>query len=123
MNQGSSIGIATGWTAGVQFPVGTRDFSHLHGVQSGTGIYQPSSQWVSGFFSVGVKQPLREADHLHQMPRSRIVELYSYLHSPTSIHGAMFNLLIKRKETLLYLFIFFSSSLLPHLGACSRFGA
>jgi hypothetical protein len=46
---------ATGWTAGVPFPAGARDFSLLHGVQTYSGSAQPPIQWVLGTIYVGVK--------------------------------------------------------------------
>jgi hypothetical protein len=36
------------------------------------GPTQPPIQWVPGAVSLGVKRPGREADHFHQVPRSRI---------------------------------------------------
>jgi hypothetical protein len=57
----SSIGIATGWTAGVRFSVGARDFSlQCPDRQKST---QPPIQWVSGSPSTEVKRPGRKADH------------------------------------------------------------
>jgi hypothetical protein len=44
------------------------------------GSTQPSIQWAPGALSPGVKWQGREADHLHLVLRSRMVELY--LHSP-----------------------------------------
>jgi hypothetical protein len=38
----SSVGIATGWTTGVRFPAGARDFSLLHRVQTGSGAHPAS---------------------------------------------------------------------------------
>jgi hypothetical protein len=43
------IGIATGWTLGVRFPVGVGDFSCLHSIQTVVGPTQPSIQWIQGF--------------------------------------------------------------------------
>jgi hypothetical protein len=48
---------------GVQIPVGARNFSLHHRVQTGPGPTQPPSQWVPGTPSVGASQPGREADH------------------------------------------------------------
>jgi hypothetical protein len=53
------------------------------------GHTQPSIQWVQGAHSPEVKRPGREADHIHLVPRSRVVELY--LHSPTRLHGVLLN--------------------------------
>jgi hypothetical protein len=49
---------ATGWTAGVRFPAGVRNFSVLHSVQSGSGSFSlPFNVYL------GVKRPGHEADH------------------------------------------------------------
>jgi hypothetical protein len=39
---------ATAWTAGVRFPAGTRDFSVLHSVQTGSGAHQTSNPMGTG---------------------------------------------------------------------------
>jgi hypothetical protein len=44
----SSVGIATGWTAGVRFPAGARNFSVLHSVQIGSGAHPASSPMGAG---------------------------------------------------------------------------
>jgi hypothetical protein len=41
-NTNSSLGIATGYTAGVRLPVGERDVSLLHSVQTGSGVHPAS---------------------------------------------------------------------------------
>jgi hypothetical protein len=46
---------AKGWTAGVQFPAGARDFSLLHSVKSVSGLTHPLIQWVPGAVSPGDK--------------------------------------------------------------------
>jgi hypothetical protein len=59
----SSVGIVM---AGVRFPAGTRDFSLLHSVQTGSGAHPASYiMGTGGYFPV--KLPWREADH---SPRS-----------------------------------------------------
>jgi hypothetical protein len=66
-------GGATDWPARVLFPLGERDFSVLHSVQTGSGTYLMGT---GGCF-LGVKQPGSEADRsLHLVPRTRRVELY-----------------------------------------------
>jgi hypothetical protein len=57
-----SVDIDTGWTTGVRFPAGTRDFSLHHSVKTGSGVTQLPIQWVPGALSPGVKRPGREAD-------------------------------------------------------------
>jgi hypothetical protein len=58
----SSVGIATGYglDGGVVFPAGTRNFSLLHIIQTGSEARQP--QWVPGVVSAEVKRPEREAN-------------------------------------------------------------
>jgi hypothetical protein len=66
----SSVGIATGWTAGVRLPA-VQDFSLLHSVQTGSGTHPASYPVTSGFTPPpppdgesfpGVRRPWREAD-------------------------------------------------------------
>jgi hypothetical protein len=38
----SSVGMATGWTAGVRFPAGARDFSFLRSIQDCSGAHPAS---------------------------------------------------------------------------------
>jgi hypothetical protein len=54
-NRESSVGIATGYKAGVRFPSGARDFSLLHSVQAGSGAHPPSllSSGYKGLFHGG----------------------------------------------------------------------
>jgi hypothetical protein len=54
---GSSVSIvkAVGWTAGVRFPTGTRDFSRLHRVQTGYSFNQASYPMAIGGSFPGVK--------------------------------------------------------------------
>jgi hypothetical protein len=88
----NSFGIATGWTAGVRFPAGLRDFSLLHSVQPGSGAHPTSytpAVGAGGALYPGVKPPVRDADHLILVPRSRMVKLY--LHSLTRLHGVVRN--------------------------------
>jgi hypothetical protein len=42
-SRGSSVGVGTGWMAGVQFPVGS---SLLHSVQTNSGPTYPPIHWV-----------------------------------------------------------------------------
>jgi hypothetical protein len=51
---------ATGWTAGVPFPAGARDFSLLHNVQTDCGG-PPIVLYNVGSLSPGIKWPGREA--------------------------------------------------------------
>jgi hypothetical protein len=54
----SSVG--AGWTAGVRFPTGARDFSLLHSLQTGSGAHL--SNGYQGLLLLRVKRPDREAD-------------------------------------------------------------
>jgi hypothetical protein len=83
---------ATGWTTGVRFSVGARDF-FLHSIQTGSGVHQASYPIGTGTLSPGVKRPGRESDHPHLVPRSRMMALY--LHSPLRLHGVVLNQLNK----------------------------
>jgi hypothetical protein len=42
-----AVGIATGWRAGVRFPVRARDFSLHHIVQTGSGAHPASYPMVT----------------------------------------------------------------------------
>jgi hypothetical protein len=55
------------------------NISLLHKVLRGSGA-QPPNDWVPGDFSLGLRQPWREADHSSPMPRSRRMELYLHSH-------------------------------------------
>jgi hypothetical protein len=70
------------WMAGVWFPAGARDFSLLHSIQTDSGTHQAS-------FPMGVRRPWRQADHLHLVPMSRMVELY--LSFPIRLHWVALN--------------------------------
>jgi hypothetical protein len=66
INRDISVCIATGWAAGVRFPVGVRDFSLLHYVQTGCGVHPDFYTMDTGALSAEVKRPGREAVHSHQ---------------------------------------------------------
>jgi hypothetical protein len=80
-----------GWTAGVRFQAGARDFSLLHRVQTCSGAhpaYYPMGTGVSfprGCSGRGVKLTIA----LHLVLRSSMMELY--LHSPIRLHGVVLN--------------------------------
>jgi hypothetical protein len=59
MSRDSLVGIATSWTAWIQYPAGARDFSLLHSAQ--TGCEASPASYPMG--TRGVKQPGSEADH------------------------------------------------------------
>jgi hypothetical protein len=56
--------MATGWTAGVEFPAGSSDISLLHSVQTWSGDHTASHPMDTGRFFSGMKLQGREADYL-----------------------------------------------------------
>jgi hypothetical protein len=54
VNISVKLGTGYGWTAGVRFPVGARDFSLLHSVQTSFGAYPAYPVGTGGSF-LGVK--------------------------------------------------------------------
>jgi hypothetical protein len=81
---------ATGRTAWVRFPTGTKGFVFFTASRPALRLTQPPIQWVSEAISPGLKWLEREADHSpHLVPRSRIKELY--LHSLVCLHGVGLN--------------------------------
>jgi hypothetical protein len=50
---------------------------------------QPLKQWIVEAVSSGIKWQGREPDHLHQVARFRMVELYLY--SPVQLHDVIIN--------------------------------
>jgi hypothetical protein len=64
----SSVGIATGYWLGdrrvrVRVSVGSRIFSSSTSSRPALGPAQLALQWVPGALSLGIKRPVREADH------------------------------------------------------------
>jgi hypothetical protein len=84
---------ATGWTAGVRFAVGARDFSLLYIVDTGSVAHLTSILVATGSSFPGRKT------HLHLVPRSGMAELN--LHSLIRIHGLVLNL----AQRQLYVFV------------------
>jgi hypothetical protein len=80
MSRDSTVGIATGWTAGVRFPARARDISLLHSVHTSSEAHPASYPVGTGGSFTGVKRPGREADHSPQssVARSTVLELYLY---------------------------------------------
>jgi hypothetical protein len=58
----SLVFIATGWTAGVLFPAGERNFLYSTPPRPALGPTPPPLQWVLGAVSPGVKRQGCEAD-------------------------------------------------------------
>jgi hypothetical protein len=58
-----SVGIATGCTAGVQFPAEARDLFLLHSVQTGSGAHPASYPMSTKSCFPEVKRSGRQADH------------------------------------------------------------
>jgi hypothetical protein len=59
----NSVGLATDWKAGVQFPAGATDVYLLHSVQTGSGVHPASYPVGTGGVSSELERPGREADH------------------------------------------------------------
>jgi hypothetical protein len=71
----------------VRFLVGTRDFSRLYSVQTGSGAWSASYTVGTMALSPGLKRQWREADHsLHLVRGLKMVELYRK--SPIRLNGA-----------------------------------
>jgi hypothetical protein len=69
---------------GVRFPVGVRDFSLFHKVQTDSGTHQALYTTLPGAVSPGVKwQGVKLNTHINLVPMPRMVELY--LHSPIHV--------------------------------------
>jgi len=66
----------------VRFRAGAGNFSLHHRVQNGSGV-RPAS-YPTGAFSLGVKQPGREADHSPQSSAEVEGCVEIYLHSPNT---------------------------------------
>lgn len=64
------------WTAGIRVPAEARDFYLL-----------PSRLAI--YWGGGLKRPRRETDHLHPVPRLKMVELY--VPSAIRVHGTALN--------------------------------
>jgi hypothetical protein len=67
------------------------------------GPTQPPIQWIPGALSLGVKRPVREADH--SPPSSAEVKEWvePYLHSPIRLYGVVFR---KKAQGQLYLYLY-----------------
>jgi hypothetical protein len=83
----SSVGITTGWTAGVRFPTGARDFSPLHNFQADSGVHPASYQRGCSF--------RREAVGAWSWPFTSILcpgeEWWSYTSTPPCLHATVLN--------------------------------
>jgi hypothetical protein len=86
----SSFGMSMGWTVGFISWQG-QDFSVLHNVQTGSGVHTASYPMdAGGCFPMGwSSKSAMLTTHHYLIPKSRMVELY--LHSPTYLHGMVFN--------------------------------
>jgi hypothetical protein len=75
------------YKARVRFPAGIGNFTTAS--RPALGPTQSPIQWVPGALSLGVKQPVREADHSpHLVPRSN--NAWSYTSTlPIRLHGVV----------------------------------
>jgi hypothetical protein len=55
------------------------------------GFTQPPIQWVPGALSLGVKRPVREADHSPPASAEVKKNVDLYIHSPIRLHGVVLN--------------------------------
>jgi hypothetical protein len=80
----------TGWTDGVRFSIGARDFCHLYSVLTSSGAYLASyPEDAAGSFPAA-KRPEREADH--SSPSSAVVKNdEAVLHAPIRLHSVVLN--------------------------------
>jgi hypothetical protein len=85
----SSVDIATGWTAGIKFPRGTKEFSLVCIVQAGSG-----ARFASCAMDTGDARSVKLTIHPHLIPRSRMVA--PYVCSPIRLHGVVLNSLSTR---------------------------
>jgi hypothetical protein len=72
-----------GWTAGVLFPADARDFSLLHGFQTGSGVHLASEA-----LSPGVKRQEREA-HDAPPPSAEVKNGGAIPPTPICLHGVV----------------------------------
>jgi hypothetical protein len=88
----ASVGIATGYGLDGWSSIPGRDKRFFSSPQRPHRFCGPPSflsSWYRELFPRRVKRPGREADHLHLMPVSRMVELY--LHFPIRVHCVVLN--------------------------------
>jgi hypothetical protein len=87
LQRGSSARVAKGYVLDGRGSF--LDKARYFSLQTGSEVHPVSYPIdTGGSFSV-VKEPGREADHHHLVPRLRTVELY--LHSPVRLHGVVLN--------------------------------
>jgi hypothetical protein len=65
VSRDSSVGIATGWTAGVRFPAEARGFLYSTPSRPALEPTQSPIQWVSKVLSPALKRQGSEAEHSH----------------------------------------------------------
>jgi hypothetical protein len=104
MSRENSVGIkrATGWTAGVRFPAGTREFSFLHSVHTGSGTHPASYRVGTGAVSPGVKRLVRDADQLVKNYRHQTLMMETEVFLETSVIFNQLTRLIAREDFINY---------------------
>jgi hypothetical protein len=89
-NSSVSIATTTDCTAGVRFPVETRDFSVFHTVQTGSRAHLFSyPMGTRGSFS-GIKRPRHKADHAPPYS-AEVNNSGAITPHPTCLHGVVLN--------------------------------
>jgi hypothetical protein len=89
LSRNSSVGIATGWMAGVRFPGGSKFFSSQLPDRL-WGLHSCLSNWYEGAFYPVVRRPGRETDH-SPTSSAEVKNGGVYLHSPIYFNDIMLN--------------------------------
>jgi hypothetical protein len=71
----------------IRFPAGTGNLSLHNRVQTVLGPTPPHIQWKPGALSLGIKQPVREADHLPPSS-AKVKNAWSYNSTPKYVFMA-----------------------------------
>jgi hypothetical protein len=98
----------------VWFLMGAGNISLHHHIQNGSGSTQPSSQWVPGALSLGVKQLGSEANH--SPPSSAEVKecMELFLHSSNMPSWRGTQLKKKHRDNFTFTFTFYICTLQIH---------
>jgi len=107
------VAVATGYGLDdrgcrVRFPVGTRNFSLHHRVQTGFATHQPPIQWVPGSLFLGVKRPGSEA---HHSPPSGAEVKNAWSYTSTPLYAFLAWCLVKHRDN--FNFTYHSNIIFP----------